>query len=340
VLKENEDDERARELLEEVTSQLQEQRELQARVERLVQESSTLATGGEHHEAMRRVQEALDLDPTNEMALELRARIDERVAAAEEAARRAAEEEARQAAEQEARRAAEQEARRAAEQQARKAAEQEARKAAEPEARRTAKGEATEEEVRLDAAITEETITMKGRRSSRPSPTVVESHDTVAAEEESSPGVLETVFDPPPGLAAHRWLVDWALNTTPGRVSLGVAALLVVLLGFGLSGGGEAPGAGAADAGRLAVDAIPWARVTAIVDADGRQVEVGDDPVTPVSFDLAPGSYTVTLQGPDGEETRSLEASIEASAERSLLAEFQRIDVDAYFEEAGWQSGR
>lgn len=263
-----------------LAARLLEQAEVALDRQRQLQECLTSAErasdAGEHEEALRRLEEALELDPDNEVALELEARVEDRIRADQEAARAAA---------------------------------------------------------LLDADAGQETIRMERDPGGTP-PTVVESPDTVA-DEVPAAAVPETLSDPSPTVRPHRRLVTWATTTTPGRATLGVAALLVLLMGFGLLGD-DVPGAGAADAGLLAVDATPWARIVGIVDADGRQIEVADDAITPVSFELAPGSYTVTLEGPDGQETRDLEARVEASGTRSLLARFHRIDVDAYFESTGW----
>jgi serine/threonine-protein kinase len=87
--------------------------------------------------------------------------------------------------------------------------------------------------------------------------------------------------------------------------TIAAAAVLVVVLGVVMmvrnrAASTVAPSAAVpARAAHLAINAFPWANVTAIRNADtGDQVELKEPLVTPAPIDLPPGRYEVTLANP------------------------------------------
>ncbi|HYI10535.1 MAG TPA: protein kinase [Thermoanaerobaculia bacterium] len=79
----------------------------------------------------------------------------------------------------------------------------------------------------------------------------------------------------------------------------------------------------AATQGLLAVNAFPWGTVTSIRNTDnGEDVEIAENSTTPVSFDLPPGNYEVTLSQPRSSKTISRKVTIAAGAEEILNVPF------------------
>jgi tetratricopeptide (TPR) repeat protein len=83
----------------------------------------------------------------------------------------------------------------------------------------------------------------------------------------------------------------------------GIVALLLVVVAF-LALAPAKPGT--ASGGRVVIEALPWATVTAIRRADGKN-HLATPTVTPLWLSLPSGKYTVTLAGPSGpSETRTI----------------------------------
>ncbi len=89
-------------------------------------------------------------------------------------------------------------------------------------------------------------------------------------------------------------------------------------------------------AGFLTLDALPWAEVTEVVDASGTRHPLDDEPFTPLVLSLPAGEYTISLANPDFGEPRSLSVVLEPGQSEARLVEFQKVDIDSYFERAGW----
>jgi hypothetical protein len=90
----------------------------------------------------------------------------------------------------------------------------------------------------------------------------------------------------------------------------------------------------------LVVDAVPWGEVVAIVDGGGRSVALEAARSTPFLIALPAGSYTVSVRGPDGRETKSVAVALDAEAAQSRQVEFRRVDARAYFRRAGFADAR
>jgi hypothetical protein len=84
----------------------------------------------------------------------------------------------------------------------------------------------------------------------------------------------------------------------------------------------------------LVIDALPWARVTAVVGEDGRPVSLPQMASTPLSLSLPLGAYRVSLEGPPpASETRQLQVQVEAG--RVIVAPIQQfplVTAEDYFE--------
>ena len=85
--------------------------------------------------------------------------------------------------------------------------------------------------------------------------------------------------------------------------------------------------------GTLTVDAVPWATVTAIVGSDGAARELPPSASTPMSLQLPPGTYRITLTGPA--TAASQEVTVRVTEGQSVTApevRFPGMTVEAYFE--------
>jgi serine/threonine-protein kinase len=77
--------------------------------------------------------------------------------------------------------------------------------------------------------------------------------------------------------------------------------------------------------GRLAINAFPWAEITAIKNADtGESVDIGSSLVTPAPLDLAPGRYEITLRNP--QFPTAITKSIDVSSDRDATLDVQFSD--------------
>lgn len=89
------------------------------------------------------------------------------------------------------------------------------------------------------------------------------------------------------------------------------------------------------DRGALLLSASPWGDLQKIVSAkDHKVVPLSDDvSSTPARIDLPPGTYSVTLAGPQG--TQTVEVSIEAGKRTPQHVNFKQVDVDSLMNEIG-----
>jgi tRNA A-37 threonylcarbamoyl transferase component Bud32 len=77
--------------------------------------------------------------------------------------------------------------------------------------------------------------------------------------------------------------------------------------------------------GRVAVNAFPWAEITAVRNADtGEAVDIGPSLVTPAPLDLAPGRYEITLRNP--QFPTAITKSVDVSSDRDATLDVQFSD--------------
>jgi tRNA A-37 threonylcarbamoyl transferase component Bud32 len=116
----------------------------------------------------------------------------------------------------------------------------------------------------------------------------------------------------------------------------GLLALILVLVVL-LSGGEEAPELPPPPppSGLLVLDARPWAEVVALTDAGGGSVLDVGRTYTPLRLELPPGSYRMTLRGPDG---RTVEVPFQVVSGRTVtrVEAFGEVDLAPLWERLGW----
>jgi serine/threonine protein kinase len=95
------------------------------------------------------------------------------------------------------------------------------------------------------------------------------------------------------------------------------------------------PGASVAHDGIVAIDAVPWGTVTAILSADGRAQRLPSDASTPLLVELPAGTYEVTVAGPSrGFESQQIRVDVISSAFTSApIVRFTSITAEEYFEQ-------
>jgi len=136
---------------------------------------------------------------------------------------------------------------------------------------------------------------------------------------------------------------------------LGALVLLVLIVGSLLifSGGGDReeaatpevnappppatpPPAVEKEIAGLAIDAVPRAEVTEVVDLQGYVQNLEAPATTPLYLELSPGFYTVTLRHPDHEDLLECQVEVILGEIASCEVEFGPVDSTLYFKESGW----
>jgi len=91
-----------------------------------------------------------------------------------------------------------------------------------------------------------------------------------------------------------------------------------------------------AERGELVLNAFPWARVEAVVDANGKAVALPPDTVTPLTLSLPAGSYRVTFRHPQATQANQVIAKVDAKKRSAYSAAFPTISARGYFTRAGF----
>jgi len=87
--------------------------------------------------------------------------------------------------------------------------------------------------------------------------------------------------------------------------------------------------------GTLVLDAVPWAEVVEIVDAEGQTMPLPDDSFTPLHLSLPEGRYRVSLRRPEGADPLTIEAEISSGETARRLERFDTLDAAAFLEKYG-----
>jgi eukaryotic-like serine/threonine-protein kinase len=157
---------------------------------------------------------------------------------------------------------------------------------------------------------------------------------------EAEPTVLERqMAAPPPQKKSNTAMI------------MGIAAVIVILIGVGAfvmlnkqksnpvatttaapagaqvtttAPSNQAPIAGGN--GALLLSASPYADIEKIIDAKGSSMPLPADTSTPARIELTPGTYKVTLKGPDG--TKDIDVKIEAGKRTPQHVNMTKVNVD------------
>ena len=90
-------------------------------------------------------------------------------------------------------------------------------------------------------------------------------------------------------------------------------------------------------AGLLIIDAQPWAEVSRLVNDKGEEIELPQNPYTPLPLKLPPGRYLATLQNPSAPDSRRCEALVSETTAGICEPEIgDVIEASDYFRETGW----
>jgi hypothetical protein len=74
--------------------------------------------------------------------------------------------------------------------------------------------------------------------------------------------------------------------------------------------------------GRVALNAFPWGEVTSIRNVATGSAVALKEPVTPVSLDLAPGTYEITMSNPSFSSPISRKVEVKSGAEQPVNIQF------------------
>lgn len=290
-------------------------RRIETRAEEIAKrmtEARRLANEEELHRAKEELDGVLELDPRTEEAEQLLHSVETAIAERDQAARRRAEEVVRERAAAEARAVED-----AAASIAGRVADGDFDRAeAELEFARKTYGERSELSVLADRIV-------RVREATRPP---------------VEPGEAPAVAEPPEAPDDPGAVAEGAAGRRARRPKLAAALagfLLIAVLAWALSGGDAGDTAGGALAGHLVLDAVPWAEVTEIRDADGDPMPLAPSSYTPLRLSLPPGDYTVTMIHPRTPEPITVAARVGAgeSVERSV--QVAAVDVEGYFQRMG-----
>lgn len=90
------------------------------------------------------------------------------------------------------------------------------------------------------------------------------------------------------------------------------------------------------DTGLLALDALPWAEVTRILDESGEEVPLASPALTPMTLQLPVGHYRVVLTHPTEGEAQECRVQVSSFGRADCRVEFASIEAEDYFRLAGW----
>ena len=88
--------------------------------------------------------------------------------------------------------------------------------------------------------------------------------------------------------------------------------------------------------GAVVINAVPWAEITEITDADGYVQELPEVRATPLYHELPAGTYKIHLQNPGGEDVWTCDLEVAVGAVATCAAEFGETRITDYFKETGW----
>ncbi|MCG6963557.1 MAG: protein kinase [Acidobacteria bacterium] len=121
-------------------------------------------------------------------------------------------------------------------------------------------------------------------------------------------------------------------------VVIAIGLAVVLLRGTG-KGPAESRGERAAPVvgtSTLVIDAVPWAKITAITDAQGQAQPLPSDDTTPAVLTLPPGTYTLSLALPDRPQPSTVTVTLSEGQTVHEVARLAKVDVNTFFKQMGW----
>ncbi|KDA53165.1 hypothetical protein EG19_07255 [Thermoanaerobaculum aquaticum] len=145
-----------------------------------------------------------------------------------------------------------------------------------------------------------------------------------------TPAPTPAVTPAPPTQKPKRWL--W--------VAAGVT-LVAVLAGGLLFARRFLPKSQSAAAnpstGVLVVHAVPWARVLALKDEQGKSLPLPSDAVTPLYLPLPPGNYSLELSDPETGKTVATTVQVRPGLTTRSVIPLREIPAEEFLKELGWR---
>ena len=88
--------------------------------------------------------------------------------------------------------------------------------------------------------------------------------------------------------------------------------------------------------GAVTINALPWAELTEITDAQGYVQDLPEVIQTPIFLELPPGAYKIHLRQPEGEDLQTCDVDVTLEGVATCRPEFAELNVTEYFKESGW----
>jgi tetratricopeptide (TPR) repeat protein len=129
--------------------------------------------------------------------------------------------------------------------------------------------------------------------------------------------------------------VPWKIVAPAAAAVLALIVVTVLVVrGFGPSEESDVL-AGGLSTGTLVINALPWAEVVEIRDAEDNPVELPSDAYTPISLDLPAGSYRISLRDPQGDRPVTFDAQVTAGDTASRTERFSPPDATQFLQKYG-----
>ena len=119
-------------------------------------------------------------------------------------------------------------------------------------------------------------------------------------------------------------------------IAIGLAVVMLRGTGMGTTRSGGERAATVVGTSTLVIDAVPWAKITAITDAQGKAQPLPSDDTTPAVLTLPPGTYTLSLALPDRPQPSTVTVTLSEGQTVHEVARLAKVDVDTFFKQMGW----
>lgn len=130
-------------------------------------------------------------------------------------------------------------------------------------------------------------------------------------------------------------------TSTKGRWLAGLLAAVALVLGVFLAGrflASKRSPSSLTATGSLVIHAVPWARVVAIADAQGKPLPLPADAVTPLHLELPPGGYRLELADPETGKTVTATVQVMAGVTTRTVVPVRDLRAEEFLQELGWRS--
>ena len=86
----------------------------------------------------------------------------------------------------------------------------------------------------------------------------------------------------------------------------------------------------------LVVNTQPWGEVVRVATGEGAEIELPENPFTPLPLELPPGSYRVEVSRPDLDEVETCEVVVESETRVDCDLQLAVVETSELFKQTGW----